>query len=614
MKIRLDPEGYQPPKHGLILLQCLIGLLLFVFVLRFWYLQIHLGEHFAQLALDNRLRQERVYASRGLIRDVSGELLAENRPAFGLALVREDCRDINATLAEVSRWMHVSLEDLTEKYRQDIRKVKPFEPILLFPDMSFEQVARIEAQLLRWPGLEIITRSKRTYPQKNVFAHILGYVAEAGEKELADDPYLSLGDTVGKQGLEYVLEKRLRGKKGRYDVEVDVLGRALGKTLVEEAQNGENIRLTLDTGLQKAVADILGKQTGSVVVMEPFSGRVRALVTTPAYDNNLFVGGLSRKNWEALRDSPYFPLQNRGIQSVYPPGSVWKLMMVGAFLQEGISPSFRVHCGGEIKLGNQIFRCWRKWGHGSVNMAEALIHSCDVYFYVLGEKIGIDKIEKYAKACGFGNPTGIDLPHEKGGLVPSRDWKRRRRKEAWYRGETLNVSIGQGYTLVTPLQVAVFVGALLNGGKLMKPQILVEADPEVTGTIPMNERGRKLVLEAMCETAKTGTAKILYRNDALIGGKTGTAQVVKLKMVGERRQRTEEMAHFERDHAWIASWGLRNDEYVVVVVMLEHAGGGSSMAGPVAKKVYEVLYGAPLPEKSETVSLSSQSRRQGGSP
>lgn len=590
MKIRLDPEGYQPPKSGLILLQCLVGILFCVFVLRFWYLQIHLGEHFARLALDNRLREERVYASRGFICDAAGELLAENRPAFGLALVREDCRDIASTLAQVSQWMGVPLEQLKARYQQDIRKVKPFEPILLFPDMPFAQVARIEAQLLHWPGLEIITRSKRTYPQKNVFAHILGYVAEANEKELSEDPYLSLGDTVGKQGLEYILEKRLRGKKGQYDVEVDVLGRALGKTLVEEPQNGESVQLTLDAGLQKAVADILGDQTGSVVVMEPFTGRLRALVTTPAYDNNLFVGGLSRNDWETLRDSPYFPLQNRGIQSVYPPGSVWKLMMVGAFLQEGISPSLRVTCTGEVKLGNQVFRCWRRGGHGAMDMVHALTNSCDVYFYVLGEKIGIDKIEKYARACGFGRPTGIDLPHEKGGLVPSRAWKRRRRGESWYRGETLNVSIGQGYTLVTPVQIAVFVSSLINGGKLMKPQILADAEPEIKGTTPMTAAGRKLVLEAMRETADTGTAKVLRRTDAVIGGKTGTAQVVKIKMVGERRQRTEEMAHFERDHAWIASWGLKDGEYVVVVVMLEHAGGGASKAGPVTRKVFDVLY------------------------
>ena len=213
---------------------------------------------------------------------------------------------------------------------------------------------------------------------------------------------------------------------------------------------------------------------------------------------------------------------------------------------------------------------------------------------MLGEKLGIDRIENFAKACGFGAPTGIDLPHEKSGLVPSKAWKRRRSGEAWYRGETLNVSIGQGYTLVTPLQMANFVSSLLNGGKLMKPQLLVDAKPEVRGNIPFSEEARKLVLEGMRVTADVGTAKVLRRTDAVIGGKTGTAQVVKIRMVGERRQRTAEMAYLERDHAWIASYGRKDGKDVVVVVMLEHGGGGSSAAGPVARDVYNILYGTPL--------------------
>lgn len=590
MKIQLDTEGYQAPKSGLILLLCLVGILFFVFVIRFWYLQIHRGEDLARQAQANRLREEWVYASRGLIRDVQGELLAENRPAFGLALIREDCKDISATLAQVSLWLGIPMEQLIARFQQDRRKVKPFEPILLISDMPFDMVARIESQLMHWPGLEIVTRSKRHYPEGKEFAHILGYVAEANEEELAADSYLSLGDTVGKQGIEYVFEPRLRGRKGLYSVEVDVLGRSLGKQLVKEPQNGENIQLCLDVGLQKKLFALLGDQTGSIVVMEPHTGRLRALVTTPSYDNNLFVGGLSQKTWTELRDNPFHPLQNRAIQSVYPPGSVWKLMMVGLFLQENVSPSAGVSCSGAVTLGNRVFRCWRKIGHGWMNMTQSLMQSCDVYYYTLGEKMGIDRIEAFAKACGFGAPTGIDLPHEKSGLVPSKAWKRRRSGEAWYKGETLNVSIGQGYTLVTPLQMANFVSALLNGGKLMKPLLLNDDTPVVRSLIPINEQGRKLILEAMRLTADQGTARVLKRSDAVIGGKTGTAQVVKIRMVGERRQRKEEMAYLERDHAWIASWGRKDGEDVVVIVMIEHGGGGSSAAGPVARKVYDILY------------------------
>lgn len=596
MKIRLDSEGFQPPRYGLLLLQAMVVLFFCVFALRFWYLQIHRGEEFDRKSQDNHLRQERIHATRGLVRDAGGMLLADNRPAFGLTLVREDCRDIPATLAQVSQWMNIPLDQLTAKYQIDRRKkVKPFEPILLIPDMTFEQVAMVESQLFRWPGLEIEIRSKRTYPYRNTFAHILGYVAEANERELQADSYLSLGDTVGKQGLEFVLERSLRGQKGKFNVEVDVLGRALGKTLMEDTLSGENVRLSLDAELQQRIVEILGDQTGSVVVMNPYTGALKALVTTPAYDNNLFVGGLSQKTWSALLDNPYHPLQNRAIQSVYPPGSVWKLMMVGLFLQEGISPSYRINCSGSVTLGTQTFRCWKRGGHGSVDMLRSLTDSCDVYYYQLGERVGVDKIERYAKACGFGAPTGIDLPHEKSGLVPSKAWKRRRYGEAWYRGETLNVSIGQGYTLITPLQMATFVSSLLNDGKLLKPHLLADQPPEERGDIPMNAAARKLVIDAMVTTASTGTARVLARKEAVMGGKTGTAQVVKLKMIGERRLRKEEMAYFERDHAWIASFGIKDGECDVVIVMIEHGGGGSTTAGPVARKVYDVLYGTYTP-------------------
>lgn len=364
MHIHFDPEGFQPPRSGLLLLQGLVGFLFFLFVVRFWYLQIHRGEEYARLAQDNRLRQERIYASRGLIRDRQGALLAENRPAFGLALIREDCRDIPATLAQVSQWTATPVEKLTAKFNQDRQRVKPFEPLLLISDMPFDLLARIESEIIHWPGLEIITRSKRNYPQGPLFAHILGYVAEANEQELENDKGLSLGDFVGKQGLELVLEQRLRGHKGQYQIEVDVLGRNLNRKLVEQPESGENIELSLDAGIQQAAWDAFEGQAGGLVVMDPDSGKLLALVTSPSFDNNAFAAGLSQKDWVALRDNPRYPLQNRIIQSVYPPGSVWKLMMTGMILNEGISPSETVYCNGAVQLGRQTFRCWKRAGTG----------------------------------------------------------------------------------------------------------------------------------------------------------------------------------------------------------------------------------------------------------
>ena len=592
LKIQVESEGYQPPRGGVILLQVLVGLLFFVFVVRFWYLQMHRGAEFAQQAQNNRLRIERIFAPRGRIMDDQGKVLADNRTAYGLSLVREDCPDIPATLAQISAWSGIPLPQIWDKFRQDRFKVKSFEPLLMITDIDFDLVARIESEIYAWPGLEIVVRTKRSYPEKDLFAHVLGYVAEANEQEMAADSALAMGDLVGKQGLELELEKQLRGRKGLYDVEVDAHSRVLGKFLREEPRGGKEIRLSLDRDLQEAAWNALGGEAGCVVVMEPNTGKLRALVTSPAYDNNLFAAGISQRDWDALRTNSRFPLQNRVIQSVYPPGSVWKLVVAAMLLERGVTPRESVNCSGQVTLGNQIFRCWKRGGHGSQDMQNALINSCDVYFYQMGERMGIDKLEEFAKASGFGRPTGIDLPHEKSGLVPSKDWKRRRFGRPWVRGETYNVSIGQGYTLVTPVQMAVFVSGLLNGGDLLKPQLLDDAQREIKGRIPAKPSTLNFVVEAMRKTAAGGTARVVGRKDADMGGKTGTAQVVKLKMAAnDRRLRTHEMEYAQRDHAWVTTWGIKDGKSYVVVVMVEHGGGGSSVAGPVAKKVYDHLFG-----------------------
>lgn len=592
LKIQTDNDGYQPPRGGLILLQALVGLFFFVFVVRFWYLQVHRGPEFTRQAQDNRMRQERILAPRGRILDVSKKVLADNRTAFGLSLIREDCPDIPATLAQISSWLDMPLEQVRAKYQQDKSKIKPFEPLLMITDIDFDLVAKIESEIYAWPGLEIVVGAKRNYPENELFAHILGYVGEANEQEMANDPDLAMGDLVGKAGLEYWLEKDLRGSKGLYDVEVDAHARILGKNLREEPRGGHEARLAIDKDLQQAAWDAMNGEAGSVVVMEADTGKIRALVTAPAYDNNLFAGGISKRDWEALRTNMRFPLQNRSIQSVYPPGSVWKLLMAAMLLENGVSPRDTVFCGGQARLGNQIFRCWKKGGHGSMNMESSIINSCDVYYYIMADRIGIDKIEKFAKSCGFGHLTGIDLPHEKPGLVPSREWKKKRFKRPWTRGDTFNISIGQGSTLVTPLQMAVYVAAVLNGGKLLKPQLLEDHPPEITAELPCKPESLRFIVNAMRKTAAYGTARVVGRKDADMGGKTGTAQVVKLKMAGSGRiLKPHEMEYAQRDHAWIATWGQKDGKAYVVVVMVEHGGGGSKVAGPVAKQVYQHLFG-----------------------
>ncbi|MBQ7584977.1 MAG: penicillin-binding protein 2, partial [Desulfovibrionaceae bacterium] len=543
LNIHVEQEHYQPPRGGVILLQVLIGVLFFVVVIRFWYLQVHRGEDFAKKAIENRMRQEYILAPRGRILDVHDRILTDNRTAYGLSLVREDCPDIPATLAQISAWSGISLPKVWEKYEQDRARIKPYEPLVMITDINFELVARIEAELHAWPGLEIVVRTKRSYPERELFSHILGYVAEVNAQEMEKDSLLAMGDLIGKQGLELEMEKRLRGSKGLNAVEVDAHARIMSKNMQYEPQGGQDLRLSIDRDLQQACWDALQGESGCVVVMEPKSGKIRALVTSPAYDNNLFAAGISHRDWEELRTNKSFPLQNRAIQSVYPPGSVWKLLMAALFLENGVNPQATVFCPGYARLGRQIFRCWKHSGHGSLNMEQALIHSCDVYFYIMAERLGIDKFEKFAKACGFGSQSKIDLPHERSGLVPSRAWKQKRFGKPWVRGDTYNASIGQGFVLVTPLQIANYVSALLNGGEMLKPQLLEGAPKEVLRQLPISKEHIDFILHAMNRTATVGTARVVSRKDALMGGKTGTAQVVKLRMASlGRRMKNKDMA------------------------------------------------------------------------
>ncbi len=587
-----ESKTQQPPKNGLLLLQGLILLLFCIFALRFWYLQIHKGEYFSEQARNNQLRQDNLYAPRGLIRDRNGNLLAVNEPAYALGIVREDCKDLDATLITISKWTGVKLSKIKEVFKKSRRRVKPFEPLILVPNLSFEQVAVIEANSLRWPGLEVVVRPRRKYLQGPLLSHVLGYVAEVDEKELEGDPGLAVGDFVGKQGLEYVLEKRFRGIKGRRQNEVDATGRKLKEHILTPPIAGEDIDLSIDLKLQELGGKLLEGKAGAVVVMNPDNGQILAFVSAPSYDNNSFTNGLSQKEWLALRDDPRTPLQNRVIQSVYPPGSVFKMTVAGAGLHYGVvTPEDSIFCPGFVKLGKYTFRCWRRGGHGDTNLEKSLVESCDVYYYKLGKKLGVDRMSEYAFAAGYGKPTGISLPHEKSGLIPTRKWKRKRFGEIWHPGENLNFAIGQGYTLVTPLQVARSIASLINGGRLLRPQLLAGEPAEEQGRIPLTDAQREIIRKAMIATVDKphGTARRLRMKGVVIGGKTGTAQVVKL--TDElKKMKDKDIPYKYRDHAWMASFAEKGDKRYVVVCMVEHGLHGASGAGPVVKAIYDYIF------------------------
>jgi penicillin-binding protein 2 len=585
-------SGQQSPRGGLILLQCLILGLFCLFTVRLWYLQVHKGEHFSDLARENQMRQASIIAARGTIMDRNGKPLAVNEPSFALGLIREDCEDVQGTLRKVSEWTGLDYQMLLDTYIRGKKRSKPFEPLVLISNLSYELLAKIEANAVSWPGLEILIRSRRYYPDGELLAHVLGYVAEANEEELEKDSSLALGDQVGKQGLEYVTEDRLRGEKGLKQIEVDAYGREHDQQVLLEPKAGGDMRLAIDIDLQAVCAKQLEGQAGSVVVLEPDTGKILALVSEPSYDSNLFVLGIPPKKWQELRDDPMHPIQNRVSQSVYPPGSTFKLLMAACALSEGvIKPTDTVFCTGSYQVGDHEFHCWKKGGHGTVDMRSALVHSCDVYFYQLGEKLGIDRINRFALQCGFGAPTGIDLPHERSGLIPSTAWKKRRYGENWTRGETLNCAIGQGYVQVSPLQLAKFIGALVTG-KVIRPSLVLDDPVDVQSKLPLADKDREFILRAMVDTVQGGTAQKLKRPDAVIGGKTGTAQVVKLQVADNKV--TQSTPYKYRDHAWIATWGQKDGKSYVVVCMVEHGGHAGDAAAPVVKVVYDHLFG-PAP-------------------
>ncbi|MDZ7760912.1 MAG: penicillin-binding protein 2 [Desulfovermiculus sp.] len=580
------------PTNRIVLLQVAIVVLFVTIFLRLWFFQIYKGDHFAQKAQANITRQYSIHAPRGLIRDRNGTILADNRPAYGLAIIRENCVNIEKTLNQVSAWTEVPLSVLRDRFHQGRPKVQAFNPLLLVPNLSFEQLAHIEARIHNWPDLSIITRPLRTYPYGPPVSHVLGYVAQANEQELQANPRLALGDMIGKQGVEKAFEDTLHGRKGRKHLEVNAQGRTLRSHIIRPPEPGFNLTISLDLSLQKSIWNSLEEHAGAVVVMDPENGQILALVSKPGYDNNLFVQGLSSKEWKSLLHDPAHPLQNRVIQSAYPPGSVFKLAVAScALAKSDITPSTTFYCPGHYRLGTGFFRCWKRHGHGRLDLQEAIARSCDVYFYNVGEHLGISTLSQFSREAGFGRPTGIRLPNESRGLIPDKEWKKRRFGQPWQGGETVITAIGQGYTTTTPLQIARFVSALINGGRLLRPQLQLNVPPEEQSRLPLQDRHRQFIRQAMIETveSKHGTAKGLRLPGVLIGAKTGTAQVVRLTEKHEDKE-TEEIPYKFRDHAWMAGFGQQDDRTYVAVALVEHGGHGSSAAGPIVKNVFDHLF------------------------
>jgi penicillin-binding protein 2 len=590
---RSMPGRPDPGRRRVIAMAGLVTVALVVIVCQLWYLQVLEGGRFQEASEKNRIRVRPIAAPRGILFDRNGLPLVDNRPTFTLSLIpRELDRDAgarDATLGRLAALMQIPFAELQDA----VARVSPDSilPVRVRRGLSMNDVAKVEEWKLELPGVIVEVEPQRAYPTSRFAAHLLGYVREASDEQLRQGRYRR-GDMVGQTGLERLLDEYLRGKDGGERIEVDAMGRQIRLIQSTEPNPGAQVVTTVDRRLQEAAERAMEGKAGAVVVMDPRNGDILAMVSTPAFEIDRFTGTIDRNAWLRVVQDPNHPLLNRTIQSQYPPGSIFKMVVAAAGLQEGtLAPTDRVHCTGEFHLGAWTFHDWKKEGHGSVDLMKGIRDSCDVYFYTAGLKVGAPAIAKWATAFGFAAPTGIDFGGEKPGLIPQPRMSRRGRAAPWHAGETVNMAIGQGAVLVTPMQVARFMAAFANGGVLWKPRLVQRIERPDKGVVwgdgggvaghvelsPMVWAFLRQALWAVVNDGGTGAAARIPGLD--VAGKTGTAQTV-ANSKSEKGQ----------DHAWFAAFAPLKDPEVVVVVLVERGGHGGATAAPIAREILKAKF------------------------
>ena len=577
-----------------------------VLSLRLVYLQMIRGEEYRRLSTTNCVRLKSIKSSRGLIYDRNHNLLVDNRPAFDLTIVLEDAKPLDTTLERLAELTG----DSGDEFRVTIKKAGRsafYKPLVLKRDITRDLLAVIEAHQFDLPGIHIDIEPTRNYIHEKTAAHLIGYLGEINKKELASGkfPNVRSGDAIGRYGVEKSFESDLQGKRGGHQVEVDVNGRVIKILRTVEPVSGKDLVLTMDLPLQQKAEALLGENDGAVVALDPSNGDVLVMASSPSFDQNDFIGGISSKKWQVLMDDPGRPMNNKAIQAEYPPASTYKTITALAGLEEKvIDLNSTFFCPGFYKFGNRRYHCWNKYGHGNLNVVGAIAQSCDVFFYQTGEKLGVDTLARYAYGSGLGRLTGIRLAHERPGLIPTSAWKKRRFKEPWQAGETLSISIGQGFNLVTPLQMAVFIAAVGNNGTLYRPrlvksvqdakgQVVREIEPEIIGGLPASKKNLAIVRQGLLEVVhgNRGTARRIRIPGIEIAGKTGTAQVFSRK-AGEKFN-NEKLRRTLQDHAWFVCYAPAQDPKIAISVIIEHGEHGSSAAAPVAKELIRAYFGDP---------------------
>lgn len=589
-----------------------------IIFVRLWFLQIHRGEEYRDRADNNRVRMREVAAPRGNIFDAKNREMVTNRPSFNVVLVREDSNDVDQLLKKLATALDLDISKLWEALRDASGKPRHI-PVRLMVDVDWQTLAYVENHNQEFPGIRIETIPARVYHYENLAAHVIGYLGEISKKELEerDSDIYTGGDLVGKRGLERLREIDLRGEKGSSSSEVNARGFEQQLLKNTEPLPGNDIQLTVDAELQKVAEDLMdtGGKAGAVVAMEVKTGRMLILASNPVLPLNHFVGGISHENWNALLNNEKHPLINKVIQAMYPPGSIYKMITTMAGLSTGVIDKDTVfYCPGFYTFGNRRYHCWKHSGHGAVNLKRAISESCDVYFYQVGQRVGVNKLAEFANKFGLGHQSGIEMEHEKSGLAPTKEWKENKYGKKWQEGETLSVAIGQGFNLVTPLQVCLMTATIANGGKQLLPQviekitdpdgkILEQFEPVVVSEFKGDERFLPLIRDGMEEViqGKRGTARNVRIKGLTIGGKTGTAQVVRLKQYKNLKE--EDIPYAFRDHAWFTCYAPAEDPEIAVTVLVEHGLHGGSGAGPVARAILEAYF-------SDSLQLAAEAEKE----
>ncbi len=575
----------------------LFNLLSFILIIsRLYFLQVYESDKYRMLSDENRISTRFLVPPRGIVYDRNGELIARNEQDFHALMIAEQTPDVNETLDKLRTLIDLTQED-EGKITKEIKNKKRFLPVKIKNNLNWEEVSKILLNAPDLPGVEISEGLSRYYPYSSLYAHVLGYVGPVSDKDKKDNPlYMVPGFKIGKSGLERFYDGRLQGKGGTVKLEVNAYGRVMKEIERNTGEEGDSLILTVDSRLQEAAYEAFRDESGAAVVLDVRTGEILALVSTPSFDPNLFTNGISHKHWNSLLNNEKTPLINKAVSGQYSPGSTFKIVVALAALEAGIiNANTRFNCTGGINIGNIRFHCWKHAGHGSLNLVEALKYSCDVYFYEVAMKVGIDKIRDMALKLGMGDVLNVGLDNEKRGLIPSKEWKKSKYGVSWTYGDAANSGIGQGYVLTTPIQLATMLARVVNGGYAVNPTFvkMSEEDLNKINRLDISTKNIELIKKGLFEVVNgsggTAASARFNLNGDKMGGKTGTTQVRRISM--KERQtgiiKDEDLPWKLRNHALFVGFAPVDNPRYAVAVVVEHGSSGSGVAAPIASLILQ---------------------------